>query len=136
MTTATLTPDNQRMDRITDMFGGIPFDNVVFHIADDITDDYNGGFWNYFEDDNGQFLYMAPADGEFSLSIPGNGFTGTVDADTFGLIVTLIGIGHLLMHLFENNDQANGERINDLFHKVRQFALNHKKASTIAQAID
>lgn len=136
MTTPKLTKEKNRMDRITSMFGTIQFNNIAFNIAEIMADNYNGGFWDYLEDENGRFLYMAPTSGNFDISVEGNGFTGNVDADTFGIIVTLTGLSHLMMYLFEKNKHHGHEHLNDLFFRLRQVALEHENAATIMQAID
>ena len=135
MNPVTRTPDELRMDRITAMFGSVPFDNAVFNVAEDLADNYNGGFWDYYEVD-GEFLYMAPDQGSYEVTVPGNGFTGTLNEDAFGLVCTLMALGYYMAWLYDTGDNETGERMHDLFYRVREYALDHEKASTIMQAID
>lgn len=46
-----------------------------------LSEDYNGGFWNFYTLTNGGF-YMAPAgDKRMRLEVDGNGFSGEMSAD-------------------------------------------------------
>ena len=58
---------------------------LVFGWLDALSEDYNGGFWNFYTLTNGGF-YMAPAgDKRMRLEVDGNGFSGEMSADAAGI---------------------------------------------------
>ena len=136
MSQVTRIPDDWRLEMICRRFQNIVFDNAVFNVADQIAEHYDGGLWEYYQRD-GQFFYMVPdTDTGIDISVPGNYFQGRVSSDAFGLICTLTALGQVLMHLHSKGQYELGHRLNDYFHELRIYAIEHPEAEQIMRAID
>jgi hypothetical protein len=88
---------------------------------------YSGGAWR-FELGNGGF-YMSPSDEAYDLRIDSNGFEGRMSADAAGITVCLFAFSHLS---FQYATDMFGQH----FHRLREFALEHREALQIFEAID
>ena len=89
---------------------------------------YSGGAWRFFELSNGGF-YMSPPDEAYDLRIDSNGFEGRMSADAAGITVCLFTFSHLSF-------QCATDVFSQHFHWLREFALDHREALRIFEAID
>lgn len=71
----------------------IKVENTIYSYADYLIDGYNGGFWDFFETDNGGF-FMSPRMGEVKMSFP-NMFEMKVSGNIVGIICCLYSYCHL-----------------------------------------
>lgn len=132
---ATLTPipEARRMEFLPKLFGTslmIIGENSVYTFMEQLCSDYNGGFWQFFETDDG-VLYMAP-DGpaRMKLAWDGNGFEGEMSNDAAGIIATLFALSHMSM-AFRGADQ-----LAEHYHRLLDFAAEHEDSRMIFTAID
>ena len=92
MTTSIITrkqvPEHKRLSHTAKLFGAnfpMAFEPTVYNITDNIADDYNGGYWEFYELSNGGF-YMAPqSDKLFQVSCE-NGYEGKLSGDDLGIV--------------------------------------------------
>lgn len=97
------------------------------------SDEYNGGYWDFYTLSNGGY-YMAPSlDTTLFLEISGNWFSGEMTDDAAGIVATLFALGQLAG---ECEGTALGDRFITLYHLLRDFAKEHKESSLILRAID
>ena len=86
-----LVPDADRVAHTAGLFGvdfSLRLEPHVFTMADRLSTDYRGGYWDFYALSNGGF-YMAPAtDATFKVSCE-NGFEGSMSADALGLTACL-----------------------------------------------
>ena len=109
------------------------FEQIVYSVIDRASEDYGGGFWDFYELSNGGF-YMAPAwspDGKntFAMVWPDNDFEGELSADAAGIAVTLMVLGNLSFG-------PRGEQRAEKFHLLRDFAFDHPEAVAVFGFID
>lgn len=98
-----------------------------------LSEDYNGGFWNYYTLTNGGF-YMAPAtDKALRLVVAGNWFEGELSADAAGIVATLFALGQIAAEI---QGTAEADALIDRYHFLRDFAAEHVEAGLIFRAID
>lgn len=57
------------------------------------SEDYNGGFWNYYELSNGGFYFVFELIGWLCLEVDGNGYSGELLVDVVGIVVILFILG-------------------------------------------
>lgn len=129
--TARRLSEGERLDALPRHFGGRGMLKVEFAIYDalrELAAGYEGGYWHYYELSNGGF-YMAPdIASPFTLSVSGNGFSGSLSADAAGIVASLFGI-----NLIANR---RDERCIEHYYLLRDFALGHAEQSSIFRAID
>jgi len=91
---------------------------------------YARGFLDFYDLSNGGcFLALAQSE-PIRLRVPGNGYSGVVSAEASGVIATLFTLSHLS---FQHRGVA---RFAERFHQLREFAMTHREASAIFEAID
>lgn len=128
---ATLVHDHARLDCLPRFFGkhSVLVECAVFTMLDRMSQDYSGGYWGFYELSNGGF-YMAPkADKRFRVMWEDNGFEGEVSADAAGIIACLMAFSHLSFQIAD-------DCIVEAFHRLREFAMEHREAGLIFAAID
>ena len=80
-------PNNKRIQHTADLFGlnfPLHLEPFVYAITGSIADDYDGGYWEFYELSNGGF-YMAPhSDTPFQVSCE-NGYEGELSVMPWGL---------------------------------------------------
>ena len=131
--TNTVVPESDRMTIVDRLFGiayVLKLEPAVFSIAEALSEEYTGGFWEFHDLGNGGF-YLAPRfDTEFTLSCE-NGFDGKLSPDAFGITVCLYAYSEL---------SFAGGRLAQVFpehyHLLREYASQHTEAKLIHRAID
>lgn len=112
-----------RANFLPDLFGGhyLRGEAYVYNFMTQMCPDYNGGYWDFYEADNGA-KFMVPTDApEYDLAWWGNGFEATVSPKVAGIIVTLFALAHL-----------GSPRYHDLL----DYAATLPEAGTIYRAVD
>ncbi len=130
--TAQLVDDASRMGTLARYFGdrAVRFEAAVFDFMRRFSADYGGGFWQFYELNNGGF-YMAPDHGSYRLSIDSNGYEGAMSADAAGITVCLFACSHLSFQ-----DALAADLFGQRFHQLRQYAMEYPEAAQIFAAID
>jgi hypothetical protein len=130
--TANLVADNNRTSFLPKYFGECTMlrgEALIYAWMDQLSDDYTGGFWNFYTLSNGGF-YMAPDyDKSIRVFVEGNGFEGNLSSDAAGIVANLFALGQLTA-------TTENDRIINLYHLLREFAYNHPESNMILQAID
>ena len=125
-----LVPTNQRMQQVNALFGSrFPFqlEPLIYNLAGNMSENYQGGYWEFFILDNDGF-YMAPGSGgPFKVSCI-NGYEGKLSADDFGITVCLYAYSLLSFDMAQIYAQH--------YHRLRDYMLDHEEAEDILKAID
>jgi hypothetical protein len=82
-----IVTQNQRSVFLQKHFYSPLFDLVVFNIADNLIEDYTGGYWDYVELENAAFLKLSGAQ-FFKVRNIFSGEVVEVDATLAGMVVT------------------------------------------------
>jgi Antirestriction protein len=134
--TASVVADNHRLTFLPSYFGPrlmIRGEALIYAWLRRLSDDYDGGYWNYYTLSNGGF-YMAPKLGKrLRVEVDGNGFSGEMSADAAGIVATLFALGQLAAEI-QGTDAA--DTLIDRYHFLREFVDDHAEAGPIYQAID
>jgi hypothetical protein len=138
--TRSLIAEAVRMDATHTLFGlhfPLRLEPTVFNMAGMLSEQYQGGSWEFYALSNGGF-YMAPrstsiaplANTGFAVSCD-NGFEGPMSDDALGITACLYAYSHLS---FAQN--SLGELCAKHYHWLREYALDHSEARAIFAAID
>jgi hypothetical protein len=129
----TVVPEPQRMatvDRLFDLSYVLKLEPTVFNMAEHLTSQYNGGYWQFHTLSNGGF-YMAPRlDTIFDVSCE-NGFEGKLSADALGIAACLYAYSQLSF-----GDGAFAETCGNQYHLLREYMFGHPEVRAILVAID
>jgi hypothetical protein len=128
---AYLVSEHARIGTLPRHFGAhmMLVEDMVYGFMRRFVSSYDGGLWNFYELSNGGF-YMAPTGGPVQFSVHSNDFDDTLSADAAGIAVCLFAFSHLSFQ----RPQTDVFTLH--FHRLRDFALNHKEAALIFAAID
>ena len=131
--TATPLADAQRMSVPAALFGVMFTTRVepyVFGIARALSEDYTGGYWEFYALSNGGF-YLAPASDERYEVRCENGYEGTLSADAFGVTCVLYAFSHLSFA----DPRDLSEECARQYHLLREWVLSgHGEARAILAA--
>jgi hypothetical protein len=132
--TRELVPEDQRL-AVTEKFFGSLFplelEPFIYGVADRLAEDYKGGYWDFFTLSNSSF-YMTPSDDRTYYAICDNFYEGNLSSDAFGLTSCLYAYSHLSFA----GTASFSHTYADMYHKLRQFMLDHPDAQKILASID
>jgi len=129
--TAQEVPESERLNCLPRHFGRwmLHVENLIYDFMREMSPDYNGAYWRFFDLSNGGF-YMSPDLNAERVRVQiENGYAGLMTADAAGITACLFALSHFS---FAVKDDA----ITNHFHWLREYALNHPEASDIFRAID
>jgi hypothetical protein len=141
--TCTLVPESLRTSITADLFGAyfpLQLEPFVFSMASRLSEDYSGGYWNFYQLGNGGF-YMAPegmssdgvapdSAGSFQVTSL-NGHEGMMSADALGITACLFAYSHMSF-----GEGVFAETCAEQYHLLREFVFSHSEAGEIFRAID
>ena len=131
--TATIVPDHLRSQVTADLFGvyfPLQLECFIYSMASQLSEDYSGGYWHFYQLGNGGF-YLAPdSPGQFQVG-SSNGCECFMTADALGLTACLYAYSHLS---FGQGDLA--ETCAEHYHLLREYVFAHAEAGNIFRAID
>ncbi len=100
-------------------------------MASKLSEQYDGGYWEFYTLGNGGF-YMAPASDKILSVYCENGFSGNLSADALGITACLYAYSNLS---FGENNRFT-QTCAKQYHVVRDYMLEHPEAREILGAID
>ena len=104
---------------------------AVYGLTENISEDYSGGYWDFWELSNGGF-YMSPSSqNKFKVSCM-NDYAGEMSADALGITACLYAYSHLS---FGPESRFTDDCARH-FHLLRDYALDHIEGLAIMMAID
>jgi len=124
--------DSERLNYTASLFGdNFPFrvEPFIFDMARNLSRDYQGGYWHFYDLSNGGF-YMAPdSNTTFNVTCM-NGFAGSLSADAFGIAVCLYAYSNLSF----SEDLA--DVCAEQYHLLREYLFLHREVKAILAALD
>ena len=93
--TRMLVPEDQRVPVVASLFGPhfpLQIEPVVYDIAEQMCENYQGGYWNYFRLSNSGFVIFPDENESFAVS---GYYTGVLTPDEFGLVCCTLAFSHL-----------------------------------------
>lgn len=129
---ATKVSEDDRMDFMPKHLGIkhlMAGQNLFFVWLEKLSEDYKGGYWEFYELSNGGW-YTAPAgEKRYKMSQPGNFYEGEMSADAAGITASLYSLGQLA-------DTTEEDSFINAYHLLRDFAIEHAEGQEILSAID
>jgi hypothetical protein len=108
---------------------GIVAEHSTYGMLARMSENYRGGYWHYYELDNGGF-YMAPnGDTPYVLIVEGNGYEGVMSPDAAGIVACAMTYSHLSF-------RWDGALFVRAFHQLREFIFTHREQAEILRALD
>ena len=121
MITRNVVPTHRRTAVTAELFGlnfPMKLEPLIFNLTDHISDNYAGGYWDFYILSNGGF-YMSPRNDEpFNVSCE-NGHEGHLSGDALGIVVCLYAYSHLSFRGQNGCDEICAEH----YHLLREFRV-------------
>ena len=131
--TSTIVPESERMAVVDRLFGlsyVLKLEPTIFSSAENLSSQYNGGFWQ-FQTLSNEGFYMAPRlDTIFDVSCD-NGFEGKLSSDSLGIAACLYAYSQLSF-----GDGLFAETCAKQYHLLREYMFEHLEVRAILAAID
>jgi len=138
--TVNLVGERERMSFLPRLFKNyfMRCENHVYQLAGKLSENYQGGTWEFAEASNGA-LYMRPEaeeDEKFSVSSE-NYYSGELSADAFGILCTFLTVNNMCWMLAdENAPQEKLKHFIDMNYLIRDVLLEHQEKHELIPAID
>ena len=132
--TRHLVPENQRVAVTAGLFGihfPLRLEPVIYGIADQMSPDYQGGYWQFYTLSNGGF-YGTPEGDQVYAARSLNGWQGELSADALGIVVCLTAYSHLSFGGPEDFARACAQH----YHLLREYMYDRSELAAILAAID
>ena len=132
---AHLILDTQQRKRfLSSLFGRyfIRGESLIYAWMRDLSDEYQGGYWNYYKLSNGG-LYMSPEIASPYLRIRQNNFRGAMSTDALGIVCTLSTLRYLV---YDPSVQIGCDLLTQNFFRLLHFVSDHREDRAIRIAID
>lgn len=128
---ARLIPLSERIGFLPQYAGGnfIRYEMLTYALMENACKSYSGGLWNFYELSNGGFFMAPDMEGPLDIVWPDNFFEGSMSAEAAGIGISLMAQSQMAF-------TADSQRFSESFHKLRDYALDHKEAGVIFQFID
>jgi len=108
---------------------GWRFENFLFALAENFTEQYNGGMWDagYFEIAHPTTYFpIPPCDGEnFEVCNPNNYYEGTMSPRAYGLAIFMMALSD-----YSHNDGTTGQNAAKLYHRIRTLVYDSGESSS------
>ena len=127
--TASLVSEEDRMDFLPRHCGRhmLTFEDSIYAFARVLCPEYDGGYWNFWELDNGGFFMSPRGDEPLLLRCSGNYYEGRMSPQAAGIVITLFAL---------NSICEKDELFIEAYYRLKDFACEHAEASEILAAID
>lgn len=131
VTAVLVSDDAQRLEMLPKYFKGhfLAVESAVYSYMNFITEEYEGGFWEYHELSNGGFFMAPRATQKYNIVVPSNGHHCTLSAEAAGITACLFALSNLSF-------APNTDHIASLYHLLHDYACVHPEAGSILWAID
>jgi hypothetical protein len=124
----------QRVNHTANLFGPnfpLTLEPVIYSITSNLSSEYCGGYWEFYELSNGGF-YMSPDDDTAFTISSENGFKGTMSAHALGITACLYAYSHLsFSDISEMAEVCAGQ-----YHLLREYMFEHDEVRAILAAVD
>ena len=134
---ATEVSEGQRLNFLPEVFGPrlmMVAESLVYKWAGQLCDDYVVALWRFYRLSNGS-AYLAPnGDEPYTVRVPRNGFGGSFNPDSFGIVVTLFVYNQLAAMIDERGGKCDA--LVERYYHLLDFAEQHEQAAAIFRAID
>jgi len=131
-----LVPEDERMNVVDRLFGlyfPLRLEPLVFQLAEQLSGDYSGGYWEFYTMDGSGFLMSPDTNQPFNIQCD-NYYSGQVSAQAFGIIVCLYAYSLLSF----DTEHPNGQLCGRLYHQLKEYIMDqgHPEIGSILAAID
>lgn len=100
-----------RMRFLPTLFGSayLRGESAVYSLAQYYSEDYQGGSWRFAELSCGGGFMYPDGDRIYQVDVQGNGFSGRMNAEVFGMFITSMALNRLSWQAYEASQEAKAK---------------------------
>ena len=100
-----------RMRFLPTLFGSayLRGESAVYSLAQYYSEDYQGGSWRFAELSCGGGFMYPDGDRTYQVDVQGNGFSGRMNAEVFGMFITSMALNRLSLQAYEASQEAKAK---------------------------
>lgn len=131
--TMTVISESKRPAFLPEKTGAafLAFEMALYGMANSLSRDYCGGYWEFCELSNGGFYCYPATEKDFGCDSL-NGFECRMSADALGITATLFALNCAM----DGQSGATLEKLVDGYYRLRDYAAEHEEATQIFRMID
>lgn len=133
ITVALVDNEKDRLDAMPKYFGKFMLiaESQIYRTMELLCEDYRGGYWTFYTTSNGGFFMAPKVSDSQKIELVSLGFCSTVFVSPIaaGLAATMFALSQLSFR-YEDGPFA------DLFHKLREYAIQHDESCEIMRILD
>lgn len=131
--TMTVISESKRPAFLPEKTGAafLAFEMALYGMANSLSRDYCGGYWEFCELSNGGFYCYPATEKDFGCDSL-NGFECRMSADAFGITATLFALNCAM----DGQSGTTLEKLVDGYYRLRDYAAEHEEATQIFRMID
>ncbi|MDC5711138.1 antirestriction protein [Vibrio europaeus] len=137
MITPSILNQEQRLNffpSITKQY--IHFESAIYHFFRLFCGDYDGGFWEFVELDNGGKFLFPKGEKTWNISNPYNHASFELSAEAAGVCITLVTYSFYAMTAWEKGDQEEVDKLAKLEQQLYQYAMQLDEFNRIECILD
>lgn len=119
-----IVAESDRLNFLFEKLGAdcVKFENMIYRVADKLLVDYDGGYWEFVDCNNGAF-FMYPRKNDYHITCD-NYFDEDVDATVAGIILTMYALSWC--------------NLSDAYYKLRDYTvvLTEEEQRQVFRGID
>jgi len=129
--TAERVPEEKRLDFLPSLFGRhyMRGEMLVYSYMEKLCNAYNGGYWEFYQLNNGGGFLVPSMTGPLQICWPDNCFEAEMSTEAAGITASLFALNRIA------NESGEDARI-EQYYTLLDFALEHPEGSRIRAAID
>ena len=134
LVTRELVPEDQRTEIMDKLFGlrfPMELEPVIYNIAGRLSDDYKGGYYEFYTLSNGGF-YMSPSEDRVFHVVCDNFYEGDLSSDALGVTSCMYAYSHLSFV----STAAFSDTYAEMYHRLREYIFEHPEVRAILGATD
>lgn len=118
-----IVAEEDRMDFLPTLIGnvrdGLMYENASFVLAQQMSSNYKGGYWEFctLKDGVGGFMMIDSKD-SFEVSNPSTYFDAVVDSRVFSVMLAIMLFSHCSFQFYKSNPEL-AEKMANLYHQTR-----------------
>ena len=134
----TKVAEDQRLEFLPRVVGRhfLAFENVVYTIAELQVSDYQGGYWEFLQEEGGVLGYMRPAESR-TWGVDTEYHAVEMTSDALGLALSVMAANRVMWALAKDGILPPGnEQLSNLYHSLTELAYEHSESAAISQFLD
>ena len=117
----------------------IVFESTLYKLMEANSEDYTGGYYDYYLTDNGAPMILLAEEGDFHVAVESNYFFGKMDIGIYSAATMTLATNLMSWRAYENNDEVASAKYTKYYYDQRNWAervLSQDEFNLYSQFLD